>query len=86
MIKERFYRGDIVDLVPVELVRDDYSLGGREWERFRSKNPHVIKSAHIDSYGGGYYELEGDNMHWSWPPDAFVLHAESIIVEVGDLL
>lgn len=86
MIKERFYEGDVVDLVPEELVRDDYGLGGRVWERFRSKNPHTIIAAHINSDGRGYYVLEGDSMYWSWPPDAFVLHAEPTIVEVGDLL
>jgi hypothetical protein len=72
--------------VPEELVRDDYGLGGIVWERFRSKNPHVIKYAQIDGDGRGYYNLEGDNMHWSWPPDAFVLHQEPATVEVGDLL
>lgn len=88
-MKERLYEGDVVDLVPHRSVRDDYGIDPYIWQSFTESNPHVIHKVNLDDDGTVcYYELQESSFEikWCWPPDAFVLHVEPTIVEVGDLL
>lgn len=87
MIKERFYEGDVVDLVPYTAIVDDYGLSPLLWSRFEENNPHVIREVNLNDDGTVcYYGLEDDPVHWCWPPHAFALHERQAEVEVGDLL
>lgn len=87
MIKERFYDGDVVDLIPYESVVEDYGIGPYAWTSFVQKNPHVIRRAHLSDNGAfSYYVFEDDALRLCWPPAGVVLHKRQVIVEVGDLL
>ena len=90
MNKQVFHVGDVVDIVPHENVRDDFSIGRSDWERERSRNPHVIDGIEYrdgSDYIGCYtIKMPDEEYSFCWPPDAFVLHEEPVRVEVGDLL
>ena len=90
MTKERFYEGDVVDLVPYAAVGDHLGIYTREWDSFYALNPHVVTHVDLDHSTGevNCYEIATPGVGWSycWPPNAFVLHVEPTIVEVGDLL
>lgn len=83
MIKERFCVGDVVDIVPHEDVRNNYSISKHVWEAERALNPRIIRRVCPD-----YYEIvrSSGRPSYCWPPDAFVPHEEPARVEVGDLL
>lgn len=74
-----FQRGEVVEILPYEQVKDHYGIHKKNWDKLVRENPWTITGVH----GAGCIYFEGTR-YWVKSP-ALVIHTPCV-VPVEDLL